>query len=493
MPNNTQTYCCKICNKEIQGRQKLKCFQCHNFYHIECAAIEKRFYLMTSDEKSNWKCRRCWDTPRHTGTRRPTPRNSLSSRIPKPATKSPFGHTDIRKPIDKPVNKCFITSTPPLLSESDIQHDNILNANVFSLSVSNIGLNETVRAGNPEQRPNASTENNTMLSLSSPTLLETPSNHTILMELREFRQQVCEQFKYQEARFHEITESVRELKANVLELTSKYFTLKTDVEKTQNTVCNLHEKYKSLQIIAENNCKHLQALEETYKTSLCSSIQTSHKDTLKYDSKKDQTPLESVNSNKNIQNIATIPPPMQIVDQYIYDHPKNTYSNDLHFTENPRNDDNAQPNTAQLPKIIRGTCTVDTTLQAIQRRKQIHACFFKPETTSESLLTHLKKSCPLKYLSVTKLKLKHQHYASFVVTVQSEYFELLMNAELWPAETRISEWFRHSAAARQAAPRHPSHRRSYHDSRAHAAPRIWTRSSPSSNNVYLPPPTTPAQ
>ncbi|KAJ2939920.1 hypothetical protein O0L34_g6626 [Tuta absoluta] len=443
---------------------------------------------MTSDEKSNWKCRSCWDTLGHAATRRPIPRNSLSSRIPKPATKSPKQHTNTPKPIDRPVNKCFITSTPPLLSESDIQHNNTLNGHVFSLSVSNIGQNETVRTGNPEQRPNASTENNTMLSLSSPTLLETPSNHTILMELREFRQQVCEQFKYQEARFHEITDSVHELKASVLDLTSKYCGLQTDMEKIQSMVCNLNGKYNSLQIIAENNYTHLRELEAKVSAAPCYSIidNMSHANTTKFDSKAGQNPpCDRPTSHDNKIKTLPTPPPMQTFYQATNEQLTNTYANKLHSTEKQENIDYAQKITAQLPKIITGTRIVDSNLQAIPRRKHIHACYFKPETTPESLTTHLKNNCPVDDISVTKLKLKHQHYASFVVTVQSEYFEILMNPVLWPAETRISEWFRRSAAARQAAPRHTPHNPSYQFSAAQCESRTWTRSSSfsSKNNV----------
>lgn len=54
---------CRKCNKIILKRvhQQLTCLTCTQTYHIECANVtEKRFYLMTTENKSKWKCDYCW-------------------------------------------------------------------------------------------------------------------------------------------------------------------------------------------------------------------------------------------------------------------------------------------------------------------------------------------------------------------------------------------------------------------------------------------------
>lgn len=52
---------CIKCNKKIQRRDCLSCFQCSHNYHIDCANVSmKRFLLMSSKNKANWKCDECY-------------------------------------------------------------------------------------------------------------------------------------------------------------------------------------------------------------------------------------------------------------------------------------------------------------------------------------------------------------------------------------------------------------------------------------------------
>lgn len=76
--------------------------------------------------------------------------------------------------------------------------------------------------------------------------------------------------------------------------------------------------------------------------------------------------------------------------------------------------------------------------------RKIHACFFKPDTTPEVILSYMKKKSPNDGYSVEKIKLAHNHYSSFAITVPSSQFEFFMAAKSWPPSTEVSEWFRRS-------------------------------------------------
>ncbi|KAJ2946659.1 hypothetical protein O0L34_g12716 [Tuta absoluta] len=93
--------------------------------------------------------------------------------------------------------------------------------------------------------------------------------------------------------------------------------------------------------------------------------------------------------------------------------------------------------------VIKGTGN-DTELQTVERVKKVHACFFSPDTTVETLTAYMKKKNPSDYYIIEKLKLKHEHYASFAITVPSSKFEYFMQPDNWPSRTEVSEWFRRS-------------------------------------------------
>lgn len=92
--------------------------------------------------------------------------------------------------------------------------------------------------------------------------------------------------------------------------------------------------------------------------------------------------------------------------------------------------------------VIRGSGIFDSELQTVERVRKIHVCFFKPDTSEEALKTYMVKKSPYDGYVVNKLKLKHNHYASFVITVPHSKFDFFMSADNWPERTEISEWFR---------------------------------------------------
>lgn len=54
---------CERCMNNIETRRYLSCSTCRNNYHQECTSDvgEKRFNLMTSENKSNWRCHSCYN------------------------------------------------------------------------------------------------------------------------------------------------------------------------------------------------------------------------------------------------------------------------------------------------------------------------------------------------------------------------------------------------------------------------------------------------
>lgn len=114
----------------------------------------------------------------------------------------------------------------------------------------------------------------------------------------------------------------------------------------------------------------------------------------------------------------------------------------------------------QRRAVIKGSGSASSELRTITRVKKLHACFFKPETTVESMLSYMKNKKPNDDYHIEKLKLNHSYYSSFVLTVPCDLFDFFTTAENWPLGTEISEWFRRSGgragAASTSLPQHSS-------------------------------------
>lgn len=129
--------------------------------------------------------------------------------------------------------------------------------------------------------------------------------------------------------------------------------------------------------------------------------------------------------------------------------------------------------------VIKGSGSIDSDLQTVERVRKIHACFFKPETTPEMILAYMNKKSMCAEYHVEKLKLTHNYYSSFTVTVPNSQFELFMSAENWPARTEISEWFRRSNRRAGGAPRRNPGRRTSGAEPGGATPATSTDRKPS--------------
>lgn len=95
-------------------------------------------------------------------------------------------------------------------------------------------------------------------------------------------------------------------------------------------------------------------------------------------------------------------------------------------------------------EVITGKGSVENDLLTVERVRKIHACFFKPDTTPESIVAFMNRKSPNNKYDVVKLKLTHNYYSSFAITVPCSQFIFFTTAENWPHGTEISEWFRYS-------------------------------------------------
>lgn len=88
---------------------------------------------------------------------------------------------------------------------------------------------------------------------------------------------------------------------------------------------------------------------------------------------------------------------------------------------------------------IRGSAT-NTGIQGIERYTYLHGCYFKTETTTDSLIDHLKKvDGGLQYI-VEKIPSKHDTYTSFKIGIPAASIEKFMATDVWPLNTNISKW-----------------------------------------------------
>lgn len=71
---------CSACRNKLPKNEFLKCGTCGQLYDLLCTSVSaKRFYLMTSDNKKNWRCQLCVN------------KLSKTNNIKTPSTRSSFG------------------------------------------------------------------------------------------------------------------------------------------------------------------------------------------------------------------------------------------------------------------------------------------------------------------------------------------------------------------------------------------------------------------
>lgn len=89
--------------------------------------------------------------------------------------------------------------------------------------------------------------------------------------------------------------------------------------------------------------------------------------------------------------------------------------------------------------IIKGTAT-DTSLKGIIVHRYLHGCYFKNDTTPESVINHLKSIHDGVQYTVEKIPSKRDSYNSFKIGIPTGVYDKFLSTSVWPINTNISEW-----------------------------------------------------
>lgn len=94
---------------------------------------------------------------------------------------------------------------------------------------------------------------------------------------------------------------------------------------------------------------------------------------------------------------------------------------------------------SRKPLAIKGTAT-NTSIGGVDPQKYLHGCFFKKETTPESLISHLQQIHAGPQYIVEQIPSKHDSYNSFKIGVPKSVYDKFQLASAWPINTNITEW-----------------------------------------------------
>ncbi|KAJ2948048.1 hypothetical protein O0L34_g9845 [Tuta absoluta] len=91
--------------------------------------------------------------------------------------------------------------------------------------------------------------------------------------------------------------------------------------------------------------------------------------------------------------------------------------------------------------MIVGTGSDDSEIQSVERLQFIQAWSFKPETTTENVLSYLNKIAKHDRYEVTKRDINTQRHSAFIIGVPESLFDCVNSPSAWPAGVRLSNWF----------------------------------------------------
>lgn len=96
----------------------------------------------------------------------------------------------------------------------------------------------------------------------------------------------------------------------------------------------------------------------------------------------------------------------------------------------------------QSKEVKRGQNSSLMEIQAMERKKHLHVWRLHPETTVESLTTHVKKVCGSEVdVKIEKIKHKTERdYSSFIVGLAEGVYHKLCHPDVWPLNAEFSEW-----------------------------------------------------
>jgi hypothetical protein len=100
--------------------------------------------------------------------------------------------------------------------------------------------------------------------------------------------------------------------------------------------------------------------------------------------------------------------------------------------------------TTKTPRVPMIGVRISSSLSVVQkrvRRKSLFVSRFYPEVTASDVENSLKEQLPLASLTCTRLKTKHNSYASFHVSVVEDDFHLINNTGVWPNGCLIAPYY----------------------------------------------------
>lgn len=293
------------------------------------------------------------------------------------------------------------------------------------------------------------------------------TNVNIMSELINFRDHVMKQFLAQNGKIDDVVTTLGEIKNCVREVSTKCSTLRIDVDNLCESLEGTKDNRDMLSNVVESIQLRLQQLEinnhslqdklSTASTKVTSLQQKVPAEVFRTDSDiSTKDCIGSVLSTDKILDKTTSSSKIQQIHTQVHAPPRiptKPLANELKVDELICEDDGWQVHTSKKSKrsqqpVIRGSCQqVDHQLQTVERTKRLHACFFKPDTAPEAVKAHMEQICGKPGYEVAMLKLKHNRYASFVLTIPESTFQIFTSPTSWPAGTEIREWFPRGAGS----------------------------------------------
>lgn len=224
-------YKCAACLKNITGRRFLECSLCTEKYDIQCVNVpEKRFYnTMSNDHKKAWRCPQC------------------KAKQPKlDNTNTPIRHQ----------TECTKNNENEMRGHEQQMDDNVTTRRKF-----NVRNDETCSFILDDTMPHGDTlKNESSVSI----------DNNLLLEIRELRAQITLQSQKQDSRHQELSDTIKLIQACVLNITSQYNFLETEIVALKSLTENNTKRIKDL----ENKNSQLNQELIKYKETKCEVVET---------------------------------------------------------------------------------------------------------------------------------------------------------------------------------------------------------------------------
>lgn len=233
----------------------------------------------------------------------------------------------------------------------------------------------------------------------------------------------------------EVLQVVRSLEAKVLNLSCVVSSLETIIAKQNTTIEEQHNIVAKLSgkitELAVNKC--IEQQKSTTNTPMIRNPLTeSYASKSSKNTKKDTPPKPAVPSPavKKITQACQSGRPDQVIRPIVKEKPSSQQTSGEAPWKTQRSKRRPAATTGQR---------ADTNLQAVIKKKYIHAWRFSIDTTAEQLESYLDSVVGKKNIEVKALSNKG-HYASFRVGVAEEDFIEFLDAEIWPKGISIGKY-----------------------------------------------------